>query len=102
MATHIDGYSALTCSHAAMRGGVNSESRQVDGYVVVRDPFHPTCQRPPGGCFDDSLLVVLAGEAADSINTGWRDRPCLVGSTGAVPAFEWGRPTVAGGGGRQH
>jgi hypothetical protein len=45
-------------------------SRQVDGYVVVRDPFIPPAQCPAGSFFDDSLLVVLTGKAADSINTG--------------------------------
>jgi hypothetical protein len=49
---------------------LRSGSRQVDGYVVVRDAFIPPAQCPTGRFFDDGLLVVLAGKATDSINTG--------------------------------
>src|SRR5262249_5759760 len=42
---------------------------------MVRDPVIPTAQRPAGVVLHHSLLVVLAGEAADSIYAGEeRDR----------------------------
>jgi hypothetical protein len=44
--------------------------QQVDGYVVVSDPFIPPAQRPTGGFLDDGLLIVLAHKAPDSINSG--------------------------------
>jgi hypothetical protein len=50
-------------------------SWQVDGYVVVSDPFIPPAQRPTASFLDEGPLIVLAGEAPDSINTGEeRDR----------------------------
>jgi hypothetical protein len=43
-------------------------SWQVDSYVVMRNPFIPPVQGPAGSFFNDGLLIVIAGKAADSIN----------------------------------
>jgi hypothetical protein len=41
----------------------------------MRDPFIPPAQGPAGSFFNDGLLVVFAGKAADSVNAGEeRDR----------------------------
>ena len=41
----------------------------------MRDPFIPPAQGPVGSFFNDGLLVVFAGKAADSVNAGEeRDR----------------------------
>jgi hypothetical protein len=38
-------------------------SQQVDGYVVVSDPFIPPAQRPTASFLDDGLSVVFAQQA---------------------------------------
>jgi hypothetical protein len=43
-------------------------SWQVDRYVVMRNPFIPPVQGPAGSFFNDGLLIVLAGKAADCVH----------------------------------
>jgi len=47
---------------------VSLGSWQVDRYVVMRNSFIPPVQGPAGSVFNDGLLIVLAGEAADGVN----------------------------------
>jgi len=44
-------------------------SRQVDGDIVMRDPFIPPAQGPAGSFFNDGLLAVTLAQQARTAET---------------------------------